>query len=108
VIGSVTMSFPVFWEYSFKAALKIAWNCEDDVFKREFEDIVLDKMDSVEGRDQNVLGGGYICALGLYCTCLHCPKCSTGNQGNRSLYQIRKTDARYCNIGYSQPFYILF
>jgi hypothetical protein len=35
------MSFPVFREYSFKAALKIAWNCEDDMFKGEFEDIML-------------------------------------------------------------------
>ena len=41
VIGSVTMSFPVFWEYSFKAASKIDWNCEDGVFKEEVEDIML-------------------------------------------------------------------
>lgn len=42
VRGSVTMSFPVFWEYSFKAALKIALNCKDDDESRwEFEDMKL-------------------------------------------------------------------
>lgn len=69
------MSFPVFWEYAFKAALKTAWNFTDDAFKGEFEDIMLveSKMDTVV-EIRTCWGGVCIC-----CTCLHCPY-HTGNQ----------------------------
>jgi hypothetical protein len=88
----VAMSFPVFWEYSFKAALKIAWNGEDE---GEFEDIVLDhcwykdKMDTVEGRDQNVFGGCLCAHGGLYMFTLPQIPLPQIHQGN-----IRKTEAR--------------
>jgi hypothetical protein len=32
------MSFPVFWLYSLKAALKRIWNCENDRFGLELEE----------------------------------------------------------------------
>jgi hypothetical protein len=32
VSGSVAISFPVFWLYSFRAALKRSWNRENDPF----------------------------------------------------------------------------
>ena len=56
------MSFPVFWEYSFKAALKIAWNFKDDAFNGGFEDIGL-----VESQVSERVGAVYnICAQKLY------------------------------------------
>jgi hypothetical protein len=54
VSGSVVISFPVFWEYSFKAASKTAWNCEDDGPGWEFEDMALVER-NVEDRSQIVL-----------------------------------------------------
>jgi hypothetical protein len=35
------MFFPVFWEYSIKAVLKIAWNGKDGVSRWELEDMEL-------------------------------------------------------------------
>jgi len=54
VSGSVTISFPVFWEYSFKAASKTAWNREEDGPGWELEDMALVER-KVEGRSQTVL-----------------------------------------------------
>ena len=76
MIGSVTISFPVFWEYSFKAALKIAWNCKDDAFNGGFEDIGL-----VESQVSERVGA-VRCTVYVPkgCTCLHCPKYNTISQ----------------------------
>jgi hypothetical protein len=45
VRGSKSISFPVFREYSFKAASKTAWNGEEDISRLELpvEDITSDR-----------------------------------------------------------------
>lgn len=74
----MTMSFPVFWEYSFKAVLKIAWNGKDDDEPRwRFEDMVGRK--TITGR-RSILRSmsechtPAACANRLCASMIHCPK----------------------------------
>jgi hypothetical protein len=53
VRGSELISFPVFWEYSFKAVSKTPWNGKEDVPRLE-----LPVEDMIFGRKMAVLDGG--------------------------------------------------